>query len=75
MKKLLLFQTTRAVIRAERILQKEGFKLRVIPVPKDISSECGIAIELSEEDCAKVVSILQESGIVAQEHGENPGDC
>ncbi len=48
MKRLLLvFQSTREALRAERALRAGGIGCSVIPVPRSISSECGIAIEVS----------------------------
>lgn len=66
MKSLLLFQTTRAVIKSERILNDAGFLIRAIPVPKEISSECGIALELESVDAPKAQDILRGHGISAR---------
>lgn len=43
---LVLFQNTRSVIKAERICIEANIKCKVIPVPREISSECGMAIEI-----------------------------
>jgi hypothetical protein len=43
-----LFKSTREVINAENILQSGGIFCRIIPVPRSISSECGMGIEISE---------------------------
>jgi len=41
---LFLFQSTHAVLKAERLLLDAGISCKVIPVPKHISSECGICV-------------------------------
>ena len=58
---LALFQSTRAVIKAERLLVKHALRCKIIPVPRIISSECGMAIEIDENDRDTVRSLfLQE---------------
>ena len=61
---LLLFQTTRAVIKAERLCRKNGFACKVIPVPRTISSECGMAIEIHPEDSKSITALCAGEGIV-----------
>lgn len=48
--KLILFQSTRDVIKLERNLSEKKIPFKVIPVPRSLSSECGMAIEIEEEN-------------------------
>jgi hypothetical protein len=64
MRHLLLFQSTRAVIKAERIFRKNGLYCKVIPVPRTISSECGMAIEIKPEDREKAESLCAGEEII-----------
>lgn len=41
---VVLFHTTSSVMRAEKILKEAGFKLKLIPTPREFSSDCGIAV-------------------------------
>jgi hypothetical protein len=41
---VVLFHTTSAVMRAERLLIKEGYSIKLIPTPRQFSSDCGIAL-------------------------------
>ena len=41
---VVLFYTTSAAIRSESVLQKAGYKVRLIPVPREFSSDCGLAL-------------------------------
>jgi hypothetical protein len=51
MKKVVaVFESTRAAINAEKLCVKNNVPCQVIPVPRDISAECGIALEISETD-------------------------
>ncbi|HEX3018976.1 MAG TPA: DUF3343 domain-containing protein [Chitinispirillaceae bacterium] len=54
------FGSTRAVIKAEKALQ-ENFCIKVIPVPRTISSECGMAIVYNPEDKEKIMKKLEEA--------------
>ncbi len=60
---LLLFKSTRDAIKAERILKARHKKIKVIPVPRTISSECGIALELLQEEPDHLRDILEHENI------------
>lgn len=63
MKDLALFKTTRDAIRAERICKKSDILCKVVPVPRNISSECGMALEIEEENSGLVTEIFDSEGI------------
>jgi hypothetical protein len=48
-------------MRAEKILKEKGIEVDLIPVPRDISSDCGVAVELSGESEEKALLILAEN--------------
>jgi hypothetical protein len=41
------FPTIFYAIRAEELLNKEGFEFKMVPVPRSISSSCGTALRSS----------------------------
>ena len=41
---VILFYTTSAVLKAEKLLVKQGFSIKLVPTPRQFSSDCGIAI-------------------------------
>jgi hypothetical protein len=41
---VMLFKAVSYVLKAEKILKKEGLPHKLIPVPKHISSDCGICL-------------------------------
>jgi hypothetical protein len=65
---LVLFQSTHAVIKAERLCIAGNIPCKVIAVPRRISSECGISIELKEEQEAEVRKILAKNNIPFDMH-------
>jgi hypothetical protein len=44
---LLVFPSVHQVMKAEKLLKGQDIKVDLIPMPREISSDCGVAIELS----------------------------
>ncbi|NLT67689.1 MAG: DUF3343 domain-containing protein [Acidobacteria bacterium] len=44
---VVLFYTSSAAIRAEKILLKDGIPVKLIPTPRELSSDCGVALRFS----------------------------
>lgn len=61
---LFLFESTHAVIKAERICDKNGITCKIVPVPRSISSQCGMGIEVSEKQEKIVANILFKKKII-----------
>jgi hypothetical protein len=55
---LLVFKTTRDVIVSERECKKAGFDCLAVPIPREHSSQCGIALEVPYEQKEKVFELL-----------------
>ncbi|MBW2095427.1 MAG: DUF3343 domain-containing protein [Deltaproteobacteria bacterium] len=51
------------VMKAEKVLRSQGVLFDTIPVPREISSDCGMAILVASKDRHGVRKILGESGI------------
>jgi hypothetical protein len=60
---IVLFETTQAVIKAEKVLNKAGVKIKLIPVPRHISTNCGISIRFELSLTDKIKSILSDNNI------------
>ncbi len=56
---LFLFQSTHDVILAERAVRTRGIPCRVIPVPRSISSQCGMALDIAKEYAQTVIELLE----------------
>ncbi len=54
---VLIFRGTHQVLSAEKQLKKGGVPMRLIPVPKRLTSDCGLAIRilLGERESARKV--------------------
>jgi predicted secreted protein len=63
MYKIILFDSTNYVMMAESILKDENVKMRVVPVPRDLSASCGVSIRIMAEDEPKVLEIFSKMGV------------
>ena len=61
--KLLAFESTHDSLKAEDIILSAGLKVNPIPLPKNISSKCGLGLKVLENSLERVVDLLQESDI------------
>ncbi|MBN2255623.1 MAG: DUF3343 domain-containing protein [Deltaproteobacteria bacterium] len=57
---ILLFDSTSATLLAEKVLKKEGIPIKIIPVPRHISSDCGVCIRVSPQDREKIEELLAD---------------
>ncbi len=55
---VVLFHTTSSAMRAEKLLLKADYPLRLIPTPREFSSDCGIALRFNWAQCEQVKAIL-----------------
>ena len=60
---VVLFHTTSAVMRAEKMLAKGGYSIKLIPTPRQFSSDCGIALRFEWEQREQVKTMLDEAKV------------
>ena len=58
----LLLKTMRYAIKAEAHCREQGISCQVIPVPREISSECGMCLEVDTAHVDGVKAQLETSG-------------
>jgi hypothetical protein len=58
-----IFDSIHYVIKGEKTLKDAGLPINVIPVPREISSDCGMALEFSCEDRDRVERTLAETDV------------
>lgn len=51
---IITFPSTNYALKAERTLTRQGFDIKTVPVPRNISSDCGIALKVKMEDIEKI---------------------
>ncbi|MFW5770438.1 MAG: DUF3343 domain-containing protein [Spirochaetota bacterium] len=58
---VVLFKSVSHAMRAERILKNEKIPFKIIPVPKSISSDCGVCIRFIPEYRETIEAILKST--------------
>mgnify|MGYP000968161532 CR=1 FL=1 len=57
---VILFKAVSYALKAEKILKKENLPHKLIPVPKHISSDCGICLMVHLDMKDQVLTALQD---------------
>jgi len=61
---ILIFRGTHQVLSAEMHLKGAGVPMRLIPVPRRLSSDCGLAIRIFPPDRGAARKVLSRAGIL-----------
>jgi len=61
---VILVSSTSYAIRGEQILNKAGIKCKLIPVPRHLSSDCGVCLRLAREDREAALKSLETAHLV-----------
>ena len=62
MKVLLVYSTSHA-LRIEKLLKNRQLTCKLIPIPRHLSSDCGICVRFREADEEAVTRVKEEAGI------------
>lgn len=60
---VILFPTSAHVMRAEKLLREQGLSCRLIPVPRHLSSDCGICLELLYSEADDACAVLARQNV------------
>jgi hypothetical protein len=60
---VILFPSIHFVLQAEKMIKGKGFSIDLIPVPRQLSSDCGICMLIEWEQKEKVYTLLEEGGV------------
>ncbi len=64
---VVLFYSTSGAIRAEKLTKEAGLKVKLIPVPRHLSSDCGVCLRFESADVDKVRSIVDAAPVEFEE--------
>lgn len=59
---LIVFDSTHHALAGEELLEDRGYQISVVPVPPEISADCGIAIKFADEE-TEILTIMKKSEI------------
>ena len=60
---VVMFHTTTSVMKAEKVLVKKGLSVRLIPTPREFSSDCGLALRFEWDRRESVESELRTAEV------------
>jgi hypothetical protein len=68
-----LFESTQGAIKAERVLLRAGLSVKLIPTPRQLSSDCGTALRCDWSDAEKAKDTLREAKVAFASMHRDPG--
>ncbi|NIS76032.1 MAG: DUF3343 domain-containing protein [Deltaproteobacteria bacterium] len=68
MEGILIFEGTHHVMAAEKVIKGAGIYMKLIPVPRSLTSDCGLAIRIDDDDRGKILSALNKTGNYPKEY-------
>jgi hypothetical protein len=64
---VILFPSTHFAIRAEKRVKEKGLTVKLIPVPRYISSDCGVCLRIPWEQKEEIQDLLEREGVKMEE--------
>ena len=63
MRIIYIFESLHKLIKADRLLKGNGLVVKVIPVPSNYSSDCGMCLQIEIKDTILVENFLNDNCI------------
>jgi hypothetical protein len=60
---VVLFHSTSHAVRAEKVLTLARFEIKMIPTPRQLSSDCGVALRFRRTEGERVAAVLAENRV------------
>ncbi len=57
------FKSVSYAMKAEAVFKKNNLNFKIIPVPRSISSSCGLCIRFHKEDSDKLISAINNNNL------------
>jgi len=70
---IILFHTTASAIRAENTLVAAGMTVRLIPTPRELSSDCGVALRFDGSQAERARALLAAARVACAAIQAPPG--
>ncbi len=61
---LAVFNSAHRVMKAESILKSRGIPILLIPAPRQLMTDCGLALRISPEIRAEVMRVLEQEQLL-----------
>jgi hypothetical protein len=69
-----IFHSIHRVMKAEKVLKAAGADILLIPVPRQLTADCGLAIRYAPQEHGRVEEILRGDGLEPSELYRRVGD-
>lgn len=66
------FASTHLALRAEKAAKAAGLTFRMVPVPRSLSTDCHMGLQVAAKDREILSELLQTKGIEAVLHEHSP---
>lgn len=60
---VILFPSIHFALRAEKLIKGKGFPIELIPVPRQLSSDCGVCLCIEWEQREMIHRLLEEERV------------
>lgn len=60
---VVVFHTTSAAIKADKVLRNANVEAKLVPIPRYISSDCGLALRFHWKERDNIAGILERAGL------------
>jgi hypothetical protein len=60
---VILFPSIHFALQAEKLMKEKGIFYKLIPVPRHLSSDCGVCLRIPWEKKEEVLGILDQAGV------------
>ncbi len=61
-----VFESTHHALKFEKTIKEGGFKLTIMPVPREITASCGISAKLEADEIEKIKAFAVENNLKVQ---------
>jgi hypothetical protein len=62
-----IFHSIHRVLRAEQLLKRAGVAFLLIPVPRQLTADCGLALRIDPAQLTAVYRVLEATGLLPAE--------
>jgi hypothetical protein len=60
---VILFPSTHFAIQAEKKAKEKGFSIKLIPVPRHLSSDCGVCMRIPWEQKEMIQTLMEKERV------------
>ena len=58
-----VFDSTHFALKFEKVIKAGGFKINIMPVPREITASCGISAKLEVDEIEKIMALAVKENL------------